>query len=87
MNRMRVESFYCDGAMVGVPGAGDPWPLLLRAMALSNDAGLDADKAPVGDPTEVALLLAAAQAGLEKRALEGCYRVSPRSPSTPSACA
>jgi Ca2+-transporting ATPase len=70
MNRMRVETFYCDGLATGTPGQDDPWRAFLRAMALSNDAGLDARGTAVGDPTEVALLLAAGGAGLEKRAVE-----------------
>jgi Ca2+-transporting ATPase len=46
-------------------------------MALSNDAGVDAHGTAVGDPTEVALLVAAASAGVEKRAIEcRCPRVA-----------
>lgn len=50
--------------------------LLLRAMTLANDAVLQADeeepeeKRTIGDPTEGALVVAAAQLGLEKESLE-----------------
>ncbi len=49
--------------------------LVLAAGALCNDASLSADPqngrfVPLGDPTEGALLVAAAQAGLDKKALE-----------------
>jgi Ca2+-transporting ATPase len=73
MNRMRVERFWCDGRAVDTLGTHGPCGSLLRAMALSNDAALDADGAPVGDPTEVALLVAARTAGVEKRAVEGSH--------------
>ena len=43
---------------------------LLEAAALSNDAGYDERGEPIGDPTEVALSRAAAEAGLRRRELE-----------------
>jgi len=73
MNRMRVEVFYCDGVTVGSPNSHGPWCAFLRAMALSNDAGVDAHGAVIGDPTEVALLMAARTGGLEKQAIEQDY--------------
>jgi Ca2+-transporting ATPase len=72
-NRMRVEAFHVGGELLREPAAGpgaDPWPLLLTALALCNDAVVDSDGSVQGDPTEVALLRAAARAGLEKAALE-----------------
>ena len=42
MNRMRVEEWYCDGAVEPAPASGGPWAEMLLAMALSNDAGPDA---------------------------------------------
>jgi len=66
MNRMRVEEWYCTGAMQRAPGSGGAWDELLLAMALSNDAGPDATGAILGDPTEVALFVAAREAGVEK---------------------
>jgi Ca2+-transporting ATPase len=70
LNRMRVDRLYCDGVAAEKPRGDGAWPMLLRAMALSNDASVDAGGAAVGDPTETALLVAAASAGAEKRALE-----------------
>jgi Ca2+-transporting ATPase len=45
---------------------------LLTAVAYANDAQL-ADGNAIGDPTELALLAAAAEAGIEKRALEDAH--------------
>jgi len=70
LNRMRVEAYYCDGALRQAPGANGPWGELLVAMALSNDAGYGPTGAIVGDPTEVALVAAAREAGVEKAKLE-----------------
>ena len=42
----------------------------MTALALSNDAGIDGSGDAIGDPTEVALYLAASEAGHDKRALE-----------------
>ncbi len=66
LNRMRVDEWYCDGALTRAPGHGGPWGELLRAMALSNDAATDATGRVLGDPTEAALFTAAAEAGVEK---------------------
>jgi Ca2+-transporting ATPase len=73
LGRMRVEAFYCDGVVAGTPGTGAPWEALLRAMALSNDARVEATGAVVGDPTEVALLVAARDAGVPRAELERRY--------------
>ncbi|MEQ1803040.1 MAG: cation-translocating P-type ATPase [Gammaproteobacteria bacterium] len=62
-NEMRVEQYYCDGAAATAPGSGPDWDLLLEAMTVSHDATTDEAGFPVGDPTEVALLVAARQAG------------------------
>jgi Ca2+-transporting ATPase len=67
VNRMRVETLYCDGTMLSPPPAERPASAalagLLRAMALNNDVRLDHTGQPVGDPTEVALYEAARDAG------------------------
>jgi len=73
LNRMRVEEWYCDGAVVRAPGTGGPWEALLTAMALSNDARTDAGGAIVGDPTEAALYAAAREAGVDKAEVEPRY--------------
>jgi Ca2+-transporting ATPase len=71
-NRMRVEAYHVGNARMRAPGVtadSEPWPLLFAALALCNDAVRSGDHAQ-GDPTEVALLLAAAGAGREKASLE-----------------
>jgi Ca2+-transporting ATPase len=73
MNRMRVEAYYCDEAIERHPKTGGPWDVLLQALALSNDAALDAAGAVVGDPTEVALYAAARDAGMDKAEAERVY--------------
>ena len=64
-NEMRVEQYYCDAVQAEQPGTGEAWQALLSAMAISHDAAIAADGTVVGDPTEVALLLAARAAGLD----------------------
>jgi magnesium-transporting ATPase (P-type) len=44
--------------------------MLVRAMALCNDAGPDATGRVVGDPTEVAFFEAARRAGVDRGATE-----------------
>jgi Ca2+-transporting ATPase len=70
-NRMQVEAYGVDGETVSAPppGAGGPWPLLLDAMALNNDAAAGPTGEAVGDPTETALLRATAAAGRDPGAL------------------
>ncbi|GAB4058296.1 cation-translocating P-type ATPase [Uliginosibacterium sediminicola] len=50
--------------------ASEPWPSLMRALALSNDATRNEDGTVSGDPTEVALFKAAFDAGFAKAELE-----------------
>jgi len=73
-NRLRAEAFWVDGsataALPEAAAATAPWALLLNALALSNDAAPAGDGDGTGDPTEVALLVAAARAGCAKRELE-----------------
>ena len=65
-NRMRAETFWVDSE----DERSEPWPSLLRALALVNDAVPAADGTLTGDPTEVALLDAARLRGADKAALE-----------------
>ena len=65
-NRMRAEAFWTEGEDTRT----EPWPSLLRALALANDAAPAADGGIVGDPTEVALLEAAIARGIDLAALE-----------------
>ncbi len=67
-NEMRVERWWCDGALADTPGKGEPWRLLLSAMAVSHDASAGADGELLGDPTEVAMLRAARAAGVDHAA-------------------
>jgi P-type Ca2+ transporter type 2C len=73
MNRMQVEALFCDRAVASRPRSGAPWDELLRAMALCSDAHFDETGTLVGDPTEVALTVAARQAGIDKFSLEQEY--------------
>ena len=61
------------GRLSSIRESGPPWDELLRAMALCSDARTDDTGTVVGDPTEVALTVAARQAGLDKLPLERDY--------------
>jgi Ca2+-transporting ATPase len=69
-NRMRVEQLYAGAeAVAALPpwaSARDPWRTLAFALALSNDARPGGDGTVLGDPTEIALYLAARDAGADK---------------------
>ena len=71
-NRMQTDSVLANG-QVWHPGGVAPNPLhmeLLRAAALCNDAARDRQGGWQGDPTETALAQTAAEAGLNKTAVE-----------------
>jgi Ca2+-transporting ATPase len=70
-NRMAVEAFYCCGSSRKNPQSDAAWNPLFLAMAISNDVRIDQSDNPVGDPTEVALVNAAREAGVDKQAVEG----------------
>jgi len=69
-NRMRAEAFRVAGAERTTDPNAEPWRSFYRALALCNDAWQDDAGKIAGDPTETALLAAAAQAGFDKRTLE-----------------
>jgi Ca2+-transporting ATPase len=82
-NKMHVTTLYADGIdadsercktfkieRASVENKSSPWPILFHALALSNDAHLDADGKIQGEPTEAAFLRAAQEAGWEKALLE-----------------
>ncbi|HJV59613.1 MAG TPA: cation-translocating P-type ATPase [Albitalea sp.] len=72
-NRMRVEEVAAAGEVwiLGLEGRpGSHLLEILRAGALCNDAGSDGEGGWQGDPTEVALIQAAAQAGIGKSELD-----------------
>ena len=79
-NQMRVESYYIDGASHSAMGSGETWHHLLQAMAISHDADVDSGGNTHGDPTEVALLLAATDGGLTR---EAAVRAAPRVAEVP----
>ncbi len=58
----------------------DPYPLLMTALALSNDALLDKEGKGIGDPTEIALYKTAKDNGFDKNELE---KVFPRVAEVP----
>ncbi|MEA3275042.1 MAG: cation-translocating P-type ATPase [Pseudomonadota bacterium] len=71
-NRMTMETVVAAGEVRGaLPGVGSgaPWDALGQALALSNDV-VEKGGRPAGDPTEVALYLAAEGAGFGKPDLE-----------------
>jgi Ca2+-transporting ATPase len=68
-NRMRAEAFWTDGEDARI----EPWPSLLRALALANDAVPAAGGTFTGDPTEVALLEAAIARGTDFAALQSQF--------------
>ncbi len=78
VNRMTVEQFYINGQLVA-PGAlkakgGDEGLApFFTALALSNDACLDADGRIAGGATEIALYNAAERQGFKKGDLEKKY--------------
>jgi Ca2+-transporting ATPase len=73
-NKMHAEAIVCSGVKQAVlPGsheADDAWRHLAQAMALNNDVRPSDQGQMMGDPTEVALLMAAAEAAYDKAALE-----------------
>ena len=77
-NRMRVRAWFVDGLEQEAPPPepGGAWPRLRDALAVSNDIEAG-EEGPVGDPTEVALVEAAADLGLAKaEALQRLPRVA-----------
>lgn len=76
-NKMHVTSLYADGIDADsnrckafhnevLLADNSPWPILFNALALSNDAHLDSHGKIQGEPTEVAFLRAAQEAGWDK---------------------
>lgn len=71
-NQMHVDCVLADGEKRAdlQDAEGSPWHDLGMAMALCNDAVIDAAGKLAGDPTETALLVAAKEAGFNKTALQ-----------------
>jgi P-type Ca2+ transporter type 2C len=79
MNKMTVEAVHDGTALFegprlpGFAAGGPQQETLLRAMALSNDAYVDAGGVIYGDPTETALWQFAREKGFDKAALEKAF--------------
>jgi P-type Ca2+ transporter type 2C len=84
INKMTAEELWYDGMSVrnsefGVRPPMKPEPqhrdpgLFFTALALSNDARMDAEGSVAGDPTEAALLTAAHDQGFAKKRLEDAF--------------
>jgi len=69
VNEMKVTAFWCDGRRADTPGEGPAARSLVRAMAVSHDAAVDASGRVHGDPIETAMLKAAGTSGLDIRTL------------------
>jgi Ca2+-transporting ATPase len=79
LNQMTVEEIYVDEKVIRVDPRvypkekgeyiGSPLQILFTALALSNDASVDKDGRVIGDPTEVALYIAARDADFKKELL------------------
>jgi len=84
LNRMTVEEIWIDGKMIkdyGLRSKGKktesliltPYPIMMMALALSNDAKVDALGNVIGDQTEIALYNIAKNSGFDKKELEKNY--------------
>jgi Ca2+-transporting ATPase len=81
LNKMVVEEIYVDGKLIhgsdreiqglesSLQTPNSPHQTLFMALALSNDATVDKDGKVMGDPTEIALYMAAENSGFKKDAL------------------
>ena len=81
-NSMRVEQIQVAGTLLGPPtkeqpaindDLQNPIHLFFLALALNNDAKAQPEGPTLGDPTEVALHLAAIEAGYDKDTLEATH--------------
>jgi Ca2+-transporting ATPase len=78
LNKMAIEEIYVDGKLVRssdikvqnlkspLHTLDSPLQTFFMALALSNDAAVDKDGKVMGDPTEIALYMAAETAGFKK---------------------
>ena len=81
LNKMAVEEIYVDGKLVRsseievqslespLHTPNSPLQTFFTALALSNDATVDKDGKMMGDPTEIALYMAAETSGFKKDVL------------------
>lgn len=79
LNKMTVEEVLCDGKTDRVSDleiakeGSIPTQTLMTALALSNDAEIDAESTVIGDPTEIALYNIAKKFNFDKKELEEKY--------------
>ena len=70
VNKMTVEEVYVDGKIINPPfppfTKGGIGGIFMTALALSNDAVVDKNNKVTGDPTELALYMAAQDCGFKK---------------------
>ncbi len=75
-NKMQVRELFVDGKILRITEVAQHVELnrdLFLALALSNDAQFDRNEKVIGDPTEVALCLAAQNFGFDKQKLYAAY--------------
>jgi Ca2+-transporting ATPase len=76
-NKMQVATIcayeHCSDNLLETPATSNLWRWLGQAMALCNDVTVEPDKKLIGDPTEIALYLAAQEAEYDKQRLEQHY--------------
>jgi P-type Ca2+ transporter type 2C len=71
LNSMKAECFYAAGVrLTTLSLEQDPWRSLAMNMLMNNDAEIGSEGDQNGDPTEVAMLRAAMEAGLERNILD-----------------
>ncbi len=86
LNKMTVEDIWVDGKLVrrsesqflspekgSETDSSSPAAYLMTALALSNDAQLEASGNVIGDPTEIALFNIAREKGFDKEKLEKIF--------------
>ena len=79
-NRMTVREYYLANGSKIMPGPSQPpfdenesFARAIRASVLCNEAALMAGSRPIGDPTETALLVAAAEVAVDVSGLRVAY--------------
>ncbi|MEW6571137.1 MAG: cation-translocating P-type ATPase [Nitrospirota bacterium] len=71
--RVQDEKNHASGIMHLESLPFTPYLLLMTALALNNDAAVDKEGRMIGDPTEIALYVAALESGFKKEELQKIY--------------